>query len=168
VSTVSVHFADTAATAVGPVGWYLTRAGFDWGGIGVAACWNGGAQGLATTLRNEVSARGHGAILGQMHVGAVDSALHGARTALADAATQVDSGMAHGREGAVLALRVRSIVADAVEVTLRHVAHALGPAPLGFDPEHSRRVADLGLYVRQHHAERDLAALGARLLGAGS
>jgi hypothetical protein len=53
-----------------------------------------------------------------------------------------------------------------VELTLRHVAHALGPRPLGFDPVHVRRVADLELYVRQHHAERDLAALGARLLAA--
>ena len=41
--------------------------------------------------------------------------------------------------------------------------HALGPAPLAFDPDHARRVADLQLYVRQHHAERDEAALGAQV-----
>ena len=46
----------------------------------------------------------------------------------------------------------------------RQVGHALGPAPLAFDAEHARRVADLTLYVRQHHAERDLAALGAAVL----
>ena len=28
------------------------------------------------------------------------------------------------------------------------------------DPVHAARVADLTLYLRQHHAERDLAALG--------
>ena len=28
------------------------------------------------------------------------------------------------------------------------------------EPEHAARVADLRLYLRQHHAERDLAALG--------
>jgi hypothetical protein len=36
----------------------------------------------------------------------------------------------------------------------------LGPAPLAFEEEHVRRVADLELYLRQHHADRDLAALG--------
>jgi hypothetical protein len=40
------------------------------------------------------------------------------------------------------------------------VGHALGPAPLAFDEDHARRVADLELYLRQHHAERDLARLG--------
>ncbi len=51
------------------------------------------------------------------------------------------------------------MVADAAETVLREVGHALGPAPLAFDEEYARRVADLTLYVRQHHAERDLAAL---------
>ena len=32
------------------------------------------------------------------------------------------------------------------------VGHALGPAPLAFDDEHARRVADSEFYVRQHHA----------------
>src|SRR4249919_1622082 len=41
--------------------------------------------------------------------------------------------------------------------------HTLGPAPLAFDETHARRVADLEIYVRQHHAERDLADLGNRL-----
>ena len=40
------------------------------------------------------------------------------------------------------------------------MGHALGPGPLAMDAEHAARVADLTLYVRQHHAERDLAALG--------
>ena len=52
------------------------------------------------------------------------------------------------------------MVAGAVEQTLTQVGHALGPGPLAFDEEHARRVADLQFYVRQHHAERDLAALG--------
>nr|MDQ2706198.1 acyl-CoA dehydrogenase [Actinomycetota bacterium] len=33
------------------------------------------------------------------------------------------------------------------------------PAPLATDAAHSRRVTDLGVYLRQSHAERDLAAL---------
>jgi hypothetical protein len=43
---------------------------------------------------------------------------------------------------------------------LTTVGHALGPGPLAHDETHAARVADLTLYVRQHHAERDLAALG--------
>jgi hypothetical protein len=60
----------------------------------------------------------------------------------------------------MLALRTRAIVAAAAEKTIRSVGHALGPAPLAFEEEHVRRVADLELYLRQHHADRDLAALG--------
>jgi hypothetical protein len=41
---------------------------------------------------------------------------------------------------------------------------ALGPGPLAFDEDHARRVADLTLYIRQHHAARDDAALGRLVL----
>jgi hypothetical protein len=34
------------------------------------------------------------------------------------------------------------------------------PGPLAFEAEHATRVSDLRVYVRQHHAERDTAALG--------
>jgi len=40
----------------------------------------------------------------------------------------------------------------------------MGPEPLVRDPAHARRVAELQLYVRQTHADRDLEALG-RLVG---
>jgi hypothetical protein len=58
-------------------------------------------------------------------------------------------------------------VAAAAETVLGIVDHALGPAPLAFDPDHAQRVADLRLYLRQHHAERDAAALGRSLLATG-
>ena len=45
------------------------------------------------------------------------------------------------------------------------VGHALGPAPLTGDEDHARRVADLTVYLRQHHAERDLARQGEQVLG---
>jgi hypothetical protein len=64
-------------------------------------------------------------------------------------------------------LKGAAALIDTAERTIGHVGHALGPAPLGFDEDHARRVADLELYVRQHHAERDLARLGAAVL-AGS
>jgi len=152
-----VYFDHAIARPVGPPGWYLERPGFAWGGIGVAACWFGGAHAIAERLR----ANGRDTDeLRALAIGKVDIALHAAAVCLNDAAVLVDAGKANDETGATLALRVRSIVAGAVETTLRQSRHALGPAPLAFDERHARRVADLELYVLQHHGERDLVTLG--------
>ncbi len=160
VVSVPIDFDGAPAHAVGAPGWYLRRPGFAWGGIGVAACWYGGAVGLADAVQRAAAKR-PGELMA-LHVGAVDVALHAARCALRDAASGVDDGV---DDPELLALRVRSVVAASVEQVLRTAGHALGPAPLAFDAEYAARVADLELYVRQHHAERDLAALGDRLAG---
>ncbi|HEU5265713.1 MAG TPA: hypothetical protein VFU35_03390 [Jatrophihabitans sp.] len=162
VTSVPLHCDRLPAVAVGSANWYLTRDGFAWGGTGVAACWYGGALGLADTLYR--TAMGRRRPLDALHVGTVDAHLHAAAAALRDAAVRIDSGAAGGADGELLAMRVRAVVAEAVEHALRQVGHALGPAPLAFDAEYAARVADLELYVRQHHAERDLDALGELLL----
>lgn len=162
VTSVPVDFDGAAAEPVGEVGWYLRRPGFAWGGIGVAACWFGGAWGLADAL--DAAAVRRSDQLTALAVGEVDSALHAAAAVLAQAAETIDAGHADGADGTLLALRARAVVADSVERVLRTVGHALGPAPLAFDPAHAARVADLELYVRQHHGERDLATLGQCLL----
>ncbi|SOD74923.1 hypothetical protein SAMN05892883_4117 [Jatrophihabitans sp. GAS493] len=162
VTSGPVHFSATPATPIGAPGWYLRRPGFAWGGIGVAACWFGGALGLAETLRRRVADRRDE--LSRLSLGSVEVALHMAAATLSQAAQLVDDGAADGAAGVLLALRVRAAVAQAVELTLTQTAHTLGPAPLAFDEEHARRVADLEIYVRQHHAERDLASLGQLLL----
>jgi alkylation response protein AidB-like acyl-CoA dehydrogenase len=154
-----VELTSCPAVPVGSDGWYLRRPGFAWGGIGVAACWYGGAVALARTLRDAAQLREPDQIAA-MHLGAVDAALFGARAVLRDAAAAVDGGRATGPDGALLALRVRAVIARAAEDVLKRVGHALGPAPLARDERHARRVADLQLYLRQHHAERDEAALG--------
>ena len=160
-----VRFDGVPARPVGEPGWYLRRPGFAWGGIGVAACWFGATRALAETLRTGVARRDSD--LDALHVGALDLAIHAAAICLRDAAERVDAGTAGGRAGEVLALRVRSLVAAAAEQAIARVGHALGPAPLTFDEEHARRVADLQVYVRQHHAERDLAALGRFVIADG-
>ena len=168
VTTSTVTFEQVPARPVGEPGWYLRRPGFAWGGIGVAAVWFGGAAALAGAL-SAAAARRPPDQVALMHLGAVDVALHGCRAVLDEAATAIDAGAADGARGRVLAARVRSVVAQAGEQVLTTVGHALGPGPLAHDAEHAARVADLGLYLRQHHAERDLAALGALLLaGDGS
>lgn len=159
IETGPVRFDAAAAVPVGAPGWYLSRPGFAWGGIGVAACWYGGAVGLARRLAAPTDrARDQ---IAHLHLGIVDTALHAAHCVLMDASGQVDAAAADWPDGQRLALRARQVVADAAEVVIRHVDHALGPAPLAFEDEHARRVDDLRLYLRQHHAERDLAALGA-------
>ncbi|MFD1715763.1 acyl-CoA dehydrogenase family protein [Amnibacterium flavum] len=165
VESGPVHFDDVAAEPVGADEWYLDRPGFSWGGAGVAACWYGGAVGVARALLSSARRREPDQIA-QSHIGAVDIALGSARRALEAAAQAIDSGHLDREKSSVLAERVRTTVADAAEAVLTRVGHALGPAPLAFDEIHARRVADLTIYLRQHHAERDEAALGRAVVAA--
>jgi alkylation response protein AidB-like acyl-CoA dehydrogenase len=158
VVSLPVEMRDVPATPVGPPGWYLRRDGFAWGGIGVAAVWYGGAAGLARRLarprdreRDQVS---------HLHLGSVEAGLAAARALLGEAAVAVDEGRASGEDGAAWALRVRAVVAETCEGVLRAAEHDLGPGPQVAEAEHAARLADLRLYLRQHHAERDVAALG--------
>ena len=154
-----VRFDEVEAFPVGAPGWYLRRAGFEWGGIGVASCWYGGAVGVARALHAAAVRRDPDPWLLRA-LGVVDERLGDARRALAEAAGLVDAGAASGAEGRLLAKRVRGSVAHAAEDVLAAVAHALGPAPLASDAAHAKRVADLELSLRQHHAEKDDASLG--------
>ena len=43
----TVHFDAVPAVPLGGAGWYYQRPGFAWGGMGVAACWLGGAVAVA-------------------------------------------------------------------------------------------------------------------------
>ena len=62
--------------------------------------------------------------------------------------------------GQVRALRVRALTEAVASDVLARTGRALGAGPLGHDEAHSRAVADLTVYLRQHHAERDLERLG--------
>jgi alkylation response protein AidB-like acyl-CoA dehydrogenase len=160
VTTSDVTFTAVPAQPVGADNWYLQRPGFAWGGIRVAACWAGGARALIGTLRAFLGARPQLDPLRLANLGAADVAGWSAERALDHAGAVIASGDARGGAAVLLAARTRAVVAGAAETVLREVGHALGPAALGFDATHARRVADLTIYVRQHHAERDLAALG--------
>ena len=59
---------------------------------------------------------------------------------------------------------MRGTVAAAVERVQTVVAQNLGPGPLAFNEAYGKRMADLSLYIRQHHAMRDDAQLGALTL----
>jgi alkylation response protein AidB-like acyl-CoA dehydrogenase len=158
--TLDVGFPGIPAVAVGPPYGYTHRPGFSHGGVGVAACWYGGARGVARTLLSAASKRDVGPHA-LAHLGAVDLGLRTAQAALGQAADEIDAdpGDLLG-DGPLRAVRVRTLTeAVAAEVLVR-TGRALGAGPLGHDEGHSRAVADLTVYLRQHHAERDLARLG--------
>lgn len=69
------------------------------------------------------------------------------------------------RKGALLAARVRCVVAEVGEQALTIAGHALGPGPMTGDERHARLVGDLTVYLRQHHAERSLVDLGRQSMG---
>ena len=164
VGSTGLELTDVPAVQVGGPGWYLRRPGFAWGGIGVAAVWFGATVAVARRVRQAALAREPDQIA-LAHLGATDVALARARAVLLDTARAVDGPRVDAAVSARLALRVRHVVADTAEEVLLRAGHALGPAPLALEEEHARRVSDLGLYMRQHHGERDAAALGSMLLG---
>lgn len=162
----AVRFDAAHAVRVGEPARYLTRPGFWYGAIGVAACWYGGACGVADALLHPMRG-GRAEPHGLAHLGAVDACLQAAGLALADAARAVDADPHDDSgEARVRSMRVRAIVEAACDDVLTRVGRATGAGPLGSNAEHARRVADLTVYVRQSHAERDLAELG-RLLAEG-
>lgn len=159
VTSVGIRLDRVSATPVGPPGWYLEREGFAWGGIGVGSIWFGGALGLAERVR---AIRRTPDQIAELHIGQLDVSLWACEQSLRAAADQVDTGRTPSP--AVLANRARSVCANTAEDVLRVADHALGPAPLTTEVDYVQRVSDLRLYVRQHHAERDLAALGRLLI----
>ena len=129
--------------------------------MGVAACWLGGARAVAAPLYRRAAdgvrrrpragtprrgRRGAGRCGGDVCLGRryVDADPHGiVPVRRADR----PAGTGRGR--------------TAVDEAIMRTGRALGPGPLVLDEQHARAVADLTIYVRQSHAERDLAALGA-------
>ncbi|WP_232839825.1 MULTISPECIES: acyl-CoA dehydrogenase family protein [Nocardia] len=155
-ATFTVDFDRVAATPVAAPGDYVARPGFWHGAIGVAACWFGAAEAVADKLVNAPGADP----IRAAHRGAVDAALYAARCALRCSAAEIDAAPDDMRAARIRARRVRAVVEDAATLTIDRVGRALGAAPLGQDPVHARRVADLTVYLRQSHAEYDLADLG--------
>jgi hypothetical protein len=156
-STERVRFTGAAGHRVGAPGEYLTRPGFCHGAIGVAAVWWGAAAGIAAPLY-AAGQRGSLDAHGLAHLGAVEVSLSATAALLREAAATMDARPEAADQR--VALGVRAAVEAAATDIISRVGRALGPAPLCRDRDHARRVADLEVYVRQSHAERDLATLG--------
>jgi alkylation response protein AidB-like acyl-CoA dehydrogenase len=152
----------TPDMVVGPPGWYLSRPGFALGGGGVAAVWLGGAAGVVDDVLALLAAAPKVDEHQLAHLAAVHTALRSAEALLADASTRVDA--APGADLALLMSTCRAAAERAAWETLDRVPRITGATPLCRDRAFAQRLADLQVYVRQHHAERDLAALGRVLL----
>jgi hypothetical protein len=155
-ASVEVVFEQAEGTRVGEPGQYLNRPGFWQGGIGIAACWYGAAQQLAQRLHGHCLQRDEPYALA--HLGAADAALCAMRAVLQQAAASVETDPVADCQW--LARRVRAVIEQGCEQILTHVGHALGASPYCKDAHFAQLAADLPVFLRQSHAERDLAALG--------
>ncbi|MDR6711535.1 alkylation response protein AidB-like acyl-CoA dehydrogenase [Pseudomonas hunanensis] len=159
-ASADIEFEDAPGIAVGQPGQYLARPGFWHGGGGIAACWYGGAEALAGYLfehRRTSRPDPHG----DAHLGSVDAALYGARAALRECAAWIDR--QPQADASFEVQRVRAQVEQAVDTVIAHVGRALGATPFCRNSHFARLSADLPVYLRQSHAERDLANLGQAL-----
>ena len=163
-ASLDVSFSHADAHLVGGEGDYLSRPGFWQGGAGVAACWYGGALGLASTLRQAMielpqAARGAFKLAA---LGKVDLALYRTAVLLRDAAQWIDDNPL-GNASAV-ALRARLAAEACAKTVLDEVGRALGAGVFCRNAYFAKAAADLPVFVRQSHAERDFSALGERLM----
>ncbi len=154
--SVDIFFDDARGQLVGPPGGYLARPGFWQGGAGIAACWHGAASRLGEALRRHCAERDEPHALA--HLGQVDCALTAAASALRECAAWIDANPEANAELPVR--RVRALVEHSASTVIEHVGRALGAAPYCRDGALARLLADLPVFLRQSHAERDLAALG--------
>ena len=155
-ASVEVTFDQAPATCIGRPGDYLQRPGFWHGAIGIAACWHAAASRLGSYLQQHCSQREEPHA--QAHLGAVNAALYSASCVLRECARRVDENPE--ADAQLLARQARAHIEACAEQVIQHVGRALGAGPYCQNPHFARLSADLPVYLRQSHAERDLQALG--------
>ena len=157
-STGSVTFAGHVVTpdhVVGEPGWYLHRIGFWHGACAPAACWAGAAVGLVEAAESYVGddphrRAHHGALLA--HAWSLDAMLR-------SAGTQIDAAPTDAAEAERVARSLRFAVATICRDVMDRFGRAFGPRPVTQDADITQRILDLDLYIKQHHAERELPAI---------
>ena len=159
-ASLQIDLRNASATLVGELGAYLSRPGFWQGGAGIAACWYGGAMSLAQTLQSALqqAAPAQRSAFRLAALGKVDVSLQATAALLREAANWIDDHPAD--DAAAVALRVRLAAEHSATQVLDEAGRALGATPFCRDARFARAAADLPVFVRQSHAERDFAALG--------
>ncbi len=156
VRSATAGFNATPAAAIGAKDAYLQRPGFWHGGGGIAAVWFGAAAQLADSVRAATSGE-----LRERLLGCIGLALAPAAACLRELASAIDAEPGRTHQQAVIL--ARSVVERACVAVLDLAGRALGPAPICLDGDHARRWADLTVFIRQSHADRDWLALGASM-----
>ena len=150
-----------AGDPIGEENFYLDRPGFVVGGLGVAAVWAGGARAVtdqvATGLRT-FSASPH-----QLRrLGRMEQAAWQAGVLVEHVAERIDDLDRGAVERSVAS--ARSGVVDACETVIDEAAKIVGPGGLVGSARLARTLADLQLYIRQHHADHTWEAAGQHTL----
>ncbi|HEY5848499.1 MAG TPA: hypothetical protein VIT42_17080 [Microlunatus sp.] len=150
-----------AELQIGPQNFYLARPGFFPGGVGVAACWAGGAARIADLTRLRL--REPASPL-QLRLGRIRTALAAAGAVVLAAAQRLEGLLADPESDPsllqVLSTEARAAVAGAVDTVLSEVQRIAGPAGLAYDADLTRAIHDLQLYVLQQNADADDGFLG--------
>lgn len=146
-----------ALRQVGPADFYERRTGFWNGSPNVAACWYGGAVGLA----RGVGGTPGGSFAERVLRAEIYVLLMQIRTVLNAAAEEIDACPEELREALELrALRVRDLVYRGCLQVLAAAAELGGTDKSTHDLAQAKRLADLPVYLRQHHPMRDRERIG--------
>ncbi len=161
--SVNVAFDGAKGRRVGKPGEYLSRPGFWHGGAGIAACWHGGAVGIATALRKSLlSTRPDPSGFKLAALGKVELAIENTAATLRQAAAWIDE---HPLlDASRVALTARLSAERCAKTVIEEVGKAMGATPFCLDEKFAKAAADLPVFIRQSHADRDFAALGERSL----
>jgi hypothetical protein len=152
-----------AGEPIGGEDFYLSRPGFVAGGLGPAAVWAGGAHLVADAV-----AAGLGRFPSQAHqrrrLGTIIQAVWAADAAVHRGAAILEGdGDGSPRVGAEIS-HVRTAVVQACDVVLSEAPLIVGPGGLSTDRQLARGLADLAIYIRQHHLDLTLEGYGAAVL----
>lgn len=148
---------------VGPANFYLNRRGFWPGGIGVAACWLGGAIGVFETWQAASSKRKFSDPHDQAYRGKAYSSIKSSSVYLKALGDLIDDPLAQVSDLRREALSIRHQVDQTCSELISNSMRAQGPILMIQDAEHSARCMDLQIFTRQCHAEKDLVALSKEL-----
>lgn len=151
------------ADQVGGTDFYLSRPGFAVGGLGVAAVWAGGARQVADTVADGLrrfSPTPHQ----HRRLGLMAQAVWTADLAVSSTARSLP--MLPADTVAREVARARTAVALACDTVLDQAPLVVGPGGLSTDPRLVRALADLAIYVRQHHLDAETTRTGVDFLDA--
>jgi hypothetical protein len=157
-ATGTVRFADHSIEpdrVIGPPGWYLDRVGFWHGACGPAACWAGATRGLVDAARGADGSNAHR----RAQLGALEAASWGLEALLDAAGREIDDAPEDRDAAERRARSLRHLTERMCADVLDRFGRAFGPRPFTTDAELAARFADIHLYLRQHHGERELGEI---------